>query len=167
MEEDTIPEPGDEPTPRRDGNGRAEVDRDWEEAWREMGMEEQDESLEQMLATLRERRQQIEAKFPEADVEGVIARLAVRVEEQRRHTARVRETEEAWLQAVADVADAEANLMVMVAEVMKGVEDFTEEQWEALPVGIRGDLMDRLQAWRRDKERFLSQLPIEERRKLE
>ncbi len=77
------------------------------------------------------------------------------------------EWEEAWLQSVANLADAETNLTVMLAEIMKDVEDFTEERWAALPVGMRMEMMDQLQEWQRDKERILSELPIEERRRLE
>lgn len=148
-------------------NPTPDPDHEWEAAWREMSMEEQDESLERLLAVLKERRAEIKAKYPEKDVEGMITDLAGRLEEQRRHTERCRETEEAWLQAVANEAEAEANLTVMLAEVMKGVENLTEEQWDALPVDIRMEMMNRLQEWERDKERFLSQLPIEQRRKLE
>ena len=161
MDEDPIPDEGHEP----EEGGQPDVE--WEEAWREMSMEEQDETLEKMLAALTEHRDEIQAKSPETDVDGMIARLAVTLEEQRRRTEQVRETEEAWLQSVANLADAETNLTVMFAEIMKDVENFTEERWAALPVGMRMEMMDQLQEWQQEKGRILSELPIEERRRLE
>lgn len=165
MEENANGDAGKEPNPQPDWSWLPGPD--WEEAWREMGMEEQDEYMDQMLAKLKEHREEIAEKFPEADVEGAIARLSATAEERHRLTARVRETEEEWLQALANEADAEANLTVMMAAIMKDVENFTEEKWAELPVGLRTEMMNQLQEWQRDKEEILSQLPIEERRKLE
>lgn len=161
MDENANPEPDEEPNPR------PEEIRAWEEVFRDMDMEEQDEVLEQMLAWLKAHPEEMKAKFPEEDVEAMVARMTERVEAQRRLTAEVRKTEEAWLQSVADVADAEAKLTVMLGQIMNDVENFTEERWAALPVGMRAELMNHLQEWQQDKERILSQLPMEERRRLE
>ncbi len=78
------------------------------------------------------------------------------------------EAEEIALQSHADEADATTRLIVALADIMKAMDKFTDDDWQDIPPENRAGMVDLLNKWNNgQREACLAQLPIEIRRKYE
>lgn len=135
------------------------------EGWEMMSREEQREWIGNLRKFMEEHRQD----FSEApEVAGMLDRLE-RISEHQDALIRLEdEAQDLILQSHADEAEATTRMIVAMAEIMKCMEKFTEEDWQDIPPDNRAGMVDLLHAWHDgQREACLSQLPIEIRRRYE
>ena len=145
-----------------------EEERAGREAWDEMTPEEKMDAVRDLQAFLEESRDEIAKSIPEANVEEAITRLNAGAERVERLRRLEEELMELVLQTNADQADVATRLVVSMAEMMRTMENFTEEDWRDIAPAERVGMMDLLNEWNGGrKELVLGQLPIELRRRYE
>jgi hypothetical protein len=143
----------------------AEEDPEFLEFGNEMSGEEQAEWMQNLRSRLQEHRDDI-ARIPG----GVV--LLQRLDDMTKHKeilARLEdETQDVILQTYADEADIATRLSMAKIEMMRYLENLTDDQWQEMPPEKRGNAVDLLNQWNSgEREEILSQLPIEIRRRYE
>jgi hypothetical protein len=135
------------------------------EGWEMMSREEQSEWIGNLRKFVEEHREDL-AEVRE--VGGLLDRLE-RISKHQDSLIRLEdEAQDLILQSHADEAEAMTRMIVAMAEIMRSMENFTEEEWQDIPPDNRAGMMDLLHAWQDgQREACLSQLPIEIRRRYE
>jgi hypothetical protein len=133
--------------------------------WETMSREEQREWIANMRAFADDHREEL-ANVPE--VHGLLDRLDRIMKHQDSLNRLEDEAQDLILQTHADEAEAKTRMIVAMAEIMRAMENFSEADWQAIPPGQRGGMMDLLNAWHNgEREACFSELPIEIRRRYE
>lgn len=110
----------------------------------------------------------LDVDFAGQTVDELIASLRKKKEECAVAQAKVEETQGKVYEAAAEVGRSLIDMNVALFHVMSDLEALTSERWNAMSVEQRTSLADLLLQWiNGERERCLSELPIEIRRKLE
>ena len=142
-----------------------EKDPEFLEFWNTMSGDEQIEWMQNLRSKLEEHRDEIE-RLPGGD--GLLQRLDGITKHQEALARLEDEAQDMILQTYADEADVSTRLSMAMIELMRHLENLTDEQWQEMPPEKRGNAVDLLNQWNNgQREEVLSQLPIEIRRRYE
>ena len=142
-----------------------EEDPEFLEFWNGMSGEEQAEWVRNLRSKLEEHRDDV-ARIPGGDA--LLQRLDGITKHQETLARLEDEAQDVILQTYADEADIATRLSMAMIELMRHLENLTDEQWQEMPPEKRGNAVDLLNQWNNgEREEVLSQLPIEIRRRYE
>ena len=134
-----------------------------------MTQEEEQAFVKATLNTLEQNREQLRAlDFNGQTVDEVIATPQAKKERVEKLAVARDKIEDLALEVTAGNAQVEARLITHLAGYMRILDGLSEEQWQAIPLTDRNELLNLLAKWRDGwREECLGLLPIEVRRRFE